>query len=105
MQKQTTNDGVLLELGLTPLLFDAKKLAIKNWERIIRGNANIPLLSSLQESVDLDLPWTSLIKTNLENIGLLNFYTEDHSSQPPFVFKRTFERLCDMFYQESFKKN
>ena len=81
-----------------------KKFAIKNWERIIRGNANIPLLSSLQESVDLDLPWTSLIKTNLENIGLLNFYTEDHSSQPPFVFKRTFERLCDMFYQESFEK-
>ena len=104
VQKQTTNDGVLLELGLTPLLFDAKKLAIKNWERIIRGNANMPLLSSLQESVDLDLPWTSLIKTNLENIGLLNFYTEDHSSQPPFVFKRTFERLCDMFYQESFEK-
>ena len=29
VQKQTTNDGVLLELGMTPLSFDAKKLAIK----------------------------------------------------------------------------
>ena len=104
VQKQTTNDGVLLELGLTPLSFDAKKFAIKNWERIIRGNANIPLLNSLQESVDLDLPWTSLIKSNLESIGLLNFFTNDHSSKPPFVFKKIYQRLCDIFYQETFEK-
>ena len=45
VQKQTTNDGVLLELGLKPLLFDAKKFAVKNWERMIRGDGNSPLLS------------------------------------------------------------
>jgi len=104
VQKQTTNNGVFLELGLTPLSFDAKKFSVKNWERIIRGNANIPLLNSLQESLDLDLPWTSLIKSNLESIGLLNFFTHDHSSKPPFVFKRMHQRLCDIFYQETFEQ-
>ena len=104
VQKQTTNDGVLLELGLTPICFDAKKFAVKNWERIIRGDANMLLISSHRESVYLDLPWTSLIRSDLEKIGLLNFYTDDHSSKPPFVFKRMFERLCDIFHQETFEK-
>ena len=102
VQKQTVNDGVLLELGRTPLSFDAKKLSIKNWERIIRGKANKPLLLSLQESVDLELPWTSHIKTNMESIGLLHFYTANRSSKNPFVFKKVFQRLCDIFHQEIF---
>ena len=34
VQKQTTNTGVLLELGQVPLQTHAKKNAIKNWERI-----------------------------------------------------------------------
>ena len=34
VQKQTTNIGVLLELGRIPLNFFATKFAIKNWERI-----------------------------------------------------------------------
>ena len=104
VQKQTTNAGVLLELGRTPLCYDAKKLSIKNWERITRGNANAPLLGSFGESVGLDLPWTSCIKSNLESIGLLNFYTGDYSSKSPFVFGRLFRRLCDIFHQETFAK-
>ena len=104
VQKQTANDGVLLELGKVPLNFDAKKFSIKNWERIIRGNANGPLLTSFQESVDLNLPWNSLIKTNLESIGLLNFYNVDHTSKTPFVFKKLFQRLCDIFHQDAFAK-
>ncbi len=104
VQKQTTNDGVLLELGRTPLCFDSKRFSIKNWERIIRGNANTPLLDSLKESIELNLPWTSHIKSNLENIGLLNFYTGDYSSKAPFVFKKLFQRLCDIFHQETFAK-
>ena len=104
VQKQTTNDGVLLELGLKPLLFDAKKFAVKNWERLIRGNGNGPLLSSLEESLELDLPWTSLIRSNLEKIGLLSFFTGDHTSKHPFVFKKMYERLCDIFHQDTFSK-
>ena len=37
VQKQTTNIGVFLELGRVPIIFQAKKLAIKNWERIRKG--------------------------------------------------------------------
>ena len=97
VQKQTTNDGVLLELGRTPLCFDAKRFSIKNWERIIRGKANTPLLGSLKESIELDLPWTSHIKSNLENIGLLNFYIGDYSSKSPFVFKDCFNDYMTCF--------
>ena len=52
----------------------------------------------------LDLPWTSLIKSNLESIGLLNFFINDHSSKPPFVFKKFYERLSDIFHQEAFDR-
>ena len=104
VQKQTTNDGVFLELGMTPLSFDAKKFSIKNWERIIRGKANIPLMESYQESLELDLPWISSIKSTLENIGLLNFYNGDYTAKPPFVYRKLFQRLSDIFHQEIFSK-
>ena len=45
VQKQTTNIGVLLELGRIPMHIYAAKLAIKNWERIKRGQANCVLKS------------------------------------------------------------
>ena len=104
VQKQTTNDGVFLELGMTPLSFDAKKFSIKNWERITRGKANIPLMESYQESLELDLPWISSIKSTLENIGLLNFYNGDYTAKPPFVYRKLFQRLSDIFHQEIFSK-
>ena len=44
--KQTTNIGVLLELGRYPLHINAIKLSVKNWERIKKGNANNLLLAS-----------------------------------------------------------
>ena len=34
VQKQTSNIGVLIELGRTPLKSSATKFAVKNWERI-----------------------------------------------------------------------
>ena len=34
VHKRTTNNGVLMELGKTPIQFLAIKFAIKNWERI-----------------------------------------------------------------------
>jgi hypothetical protein len=104
VQKQTTNDGVLLELGKVPIVFDAKRLSIKNWERIIRGKGNKPLLDSFKDSLDLSLPWTTQIKSNLENIGLLNFYMKNYSSKCPYVFKKLFQRLCDIYHQETFEK-
>jgi hypothetical protein len=104
VQKQTTNDGVLLELGRVPIVYEAKRLSIKNWERIIRGKGNEPLLDSFKDSLNLNLPWTIQIKSNLENIGLSNFYMRNYSSKGPYVFKKLFQRLCDIFHQETFEK-
>ena len=42
VQKQTTNVGVMLELGLFPLQLQAKTNALKNWNRISKlKTANI----------------------------------------------------------------
>ena len=49
-------------------------------------------------------PWTSQIKSNLENIGLLNIYLGNYSTKNPYVFKKLFQRLCDIYYQETFEK-
>ena len=43
VQKQTTNIGVLLELGRVPMHLYAVKLAIKNWERIKQKKGNMYL--------------------------------------------------------------
>ena len=60
VQKQTTNIGVLLELGVVPLFLYSIKFSIKNWERIRNGNANPFLLSAFHESNLLKLPWTEI---------------------------------------------
>ena len=42
VQKQTTNVGVLLELGQVPLVLLAQKKALKNWVRIVNNeNCNL----------------------------------------------------------------
>ena len=48
VQKQTTTIRVLLELGRIPIHIYAAKLAVKNWERIKRGQANCVLLASIE---------------------------------------------------------
>ena len=40
VHKSTTNIGILLEVGRLPLTLYARKLAIKNWERIRKNKAN-----------------------------------------------------------------
>jgi len=65
---------------------------------------NNPILLSLQEAIDFDLHWTSQIKSCIESIGFLNFYTGKHSSNSKnsFVFKKVFQRLSDIFHQDVF---
>ena len=101
VQKQTTNIGVLLELGRTPMAFDAIKAAIKNWERIKRGQANAILLESYKNSIVENLPWINGIKSVLEKNGMLCFYLNDYAMKPPFIYKRLFERISDTFLQNS----
>ena len=74
VQKQTTNVGVLLELGRFPIHINAVKLAVKNWERIRKGNANAIICATYIESTRLNLKWTQSIKTILEVNGLLSLF-------------------------------
>ena len=48
VQKQTTNTGVLLELGETPLSLTGIKHATKNWARVCNGKCNKLVTSSYQ---------------------------------------------------------
>ena len=103
VQKQTTNVGVLLELGRLPLHLYAIKFSIKNWERIKRGQANNVLLASYKNATDEELPLTNNIKSILETNGMLSFYLNDYAENPPFIYKKLFQRLSDAFHQNSFE--
>ncbi len=104
VQKQTTNVGVLLELGLVPLYLCSVKFAVKNWERIRKGNANELLKSAYHGAAEVGLPWAVRMKATLEVVGMGNFYVEQHSDKPIFVYKRVFGRMVDIFHQNSFEK-
>ena len=67
VQKQTTNIGVLLELGRLPIKTFAIKSAIKNWERIRMGKINEILKSSHATALINDLPWITHIKSVSRN--------------------------------------
>ena len=102
-EKQTVNVGVLLELGRVPFHFESVKLATKNWERIRYGEGNAFLRDSVDDSTRNNLQWTESIRTRLTQCGMLNFYLNRHF-KAPFVFKRLYQRLTDMFFQDFFSE-
>ena len=65
VSRKTTNVGVLLELGRTPLHIEAISLCVKNWERIRKGEANDNISRSCSEASELNLPWNEGIQKNL----------------------------------------
>ena len=103
VQKCTTNVGVLLEIGRVPLNLYAKKLAIKNWERIRKNMANRFLIESYKESVENKFTWSQDIKKMLEENGMLNLFLNNNYERPIFVHKRLFQTLCDQFHQNAFE--
>ena len=100
--KQTTNIGVLLELGKTNLGIDAIKLGVKNWERVRKGNANAILLASYRDAVIEDLPWISSIRRQLEKNGMLSLFINEYPEAPNFINKKLHKRLVDEFHQNGF---
>ena len=82
---ETTNVGVLLELGLTPIYLSAIKFSVKNWERIRKGHANEMLKSAFSEASSTNLPWTNGIKSILEVLGMPNYYSDDNLNKPNFI--------------------
>ena len=101
VQKQTTNIGVLLELGLVPLHLQAKKNTLKNWNRIGKlRTANTITTLSYFNALDKELLWARQIKLNLSQIGMREIFTSN--TQDPNCHVKIFQRLKDIFHQESF---
>ena len=69
VQKHTTTNGVLLELGRIPLALFAKKSAVKNWERIQKGQANYLVRTSDKYANEKGLEWVNRIKYCLSENG------------------------------------
>lgn len=102
VQKQTTNIGVLLELGRIPLQSYAIKAAIKNWERIKTKENNIHLQTSYQGAIRDNLPWVTNIKDLLNKNGMTCHYNNSCNNEHKNIHKTIFHKLSDIFHQEAF---
>ena len=101
VQKQTSGIGVLLELGTVPLMLFAKKLALKNWERMKMGKGNSIVLDVFNSG---EFSWDVNIKNIFESCNMVNFYHQDYPDKKhPFLFKKIFKKLSDIFHVESLK--
>ena len=101
VQKQTTNVGVLLELGQIPLRLYAKKNAIKNWERISTNNtSNDTLIKSFTYSLTHKLAWPTAIKTSLSEIGMMDLFLNNRQHKK--IHEKFLQRMCDIFHQNAF---
>ena len=98
VQKQTTNIAVLLELGQIPLNLNAKKMAIKNWERIsLKKTANKLVMKSYEFAIEENLNWPHLIQNKLTEIGMMQSF--EGGSE---IHVKAFSRMRDIFHQEAF---
>ena len=99
VQRQTTNIGVLLEIGRIPIMHYAMKYCIKNWLRIhITGKANEIVLLSHQMSLNSSLKWTEGVKSCLDRSGI----GSENNNQA--IHNMAFKRMVDTFYQEAFAR-
>ena len=97
VQKQTTNIGVLLELGRVPLMLNAKKNCIKNWARInISGKSNNLVLLANSVCKNNSLKWTLSVSDCLNRIGI------GCGTQSRNIHKTSYKRMWDIFHQEAF---
>ena len=98
VQRQTTNIGVLLELGRIPIMIYGIKNCIKNWSWIhILGKANEIVLLTHRMSINCSLKWSQDAKCCLDKSGI------GSGSKSEVIFNMIFKRLMDTFYQEAFR--
>ena len=99
VQKQTTNNGVLLELGCVPLMILAQKKAVKNWLRIASGgNCNPLVIESYQIALSHNLSWPKNIETLISEIGLRQSFLDIDSD----IHEQVYQRKKDIFHQKTF---
>ena len=101
VQTQTSNIGVLLETGRVPLLTQAIKNSVKNWNRIVKMNECNPLVRlSFENMVEKDLDWQRNITLLLNQIGLGDILSGNEPNPEIIVYKR----LVDIFQQRVFEE-
>ncbi len=99
VQKQTTNLGVLLELGQVPLVTLACGNAIKNWVRIVNNiKCNDNVVSSYNASVLENLSWSTNIRLKLEEMGMGDLFIGGNGDS----HLKAFQRMVDIFHQGAF---
>ena len=103
VQKQTTNVGVLLELGRIPLQNFAVKAAIKNWERIKKGNINGILMNSHIDAIFNNLPWITNIKAILQSHSIDAIRLNRSRAKHPFIHKIVYQKQCEDFHNQAFE--
>ena len=102
VQRQTTNIGVLLELGREPLSIMAQKACIKNWSRIKLSRSNHILSKSFEDSIANDLPWSTRIKNNLNDSGMAYVTLCEPPHLPINCHQKYAQKMKDIFHQISF---
>ena len=99
VQKQTSNIGVLLELGQVPLKLLAVKNAIKNWVRIVNNSKCNDLISKSHEyAVIQNLTWSSSVESKISEVGLRALFLEKDKN----CHIKVFQREKDIFHQGAF---
>ena len=102
VQKQTTNVGVLLEMGEVSLDIYAKTMAIKNWSRIaIQKKANELVIKSYGFAEIQNLTWVTQIKNTLSEIRMRESFINSDDCN---IQKKVFQRMCDIFHQGAFEQ-
>ena len=96
VQKQTTNDGVLLELGEIPLSILAQCYCIKNYSRIYINKKANSILLAMAEFCYGNNSWSSVTEAALNRTGIGKCDTE--------IRRHLLSRLKDIFHQETFAK-
>ena len=104
VQKQTTNVGVLLEIGRFPMQNLAIKAAIKNWERIHhKGKISEILKKNIELAKTEKLPWLNHIESILQAHNAEDFIHNYPNTEHPFIHKKIFRNLYDTFHQNAFQ--
>ena len=104
VHKNTTNMGVLLELGRVPIQLHAIKFSVKNWERIRKKEANELLLASYKDARNENCSvWLTNIQHTLGINGMTNFFLNEYENNPSFIHRKLFQRMSDQFHQNAFE--
>ena len=101
VRTQTTNLGVLLELGKCTLDLECIKFGVKNWERIRKGDANSLIVDSYKDASKEGLPWISGVEEHLERNSLHYLFTNMFPNRFPFIHKKLHKAMIDQFNSDA----